>query len=110
MDLLILLVERRHELVSRDDIVKRLWGERAFVDVEMGVNTAVRKVRQALEDSPETPVFIQTLPARGYRFLPKVERLDPQAVATAHCARLGVLPFENIGSDPEREYFADGLT
>jgi len=111
MDLLILLVERRHELVSRDDIVRRLWGERAFVDVEMGVNTAVRKVRQALRDSTDTPAFIQTLPARGYRFLPEVELVQPvRAQEAAPRVRLAVLPFDNIGTDPAREYFADGLT
>jgi len=111
MDLLILLVERRHELVSRDDIVRRLWGERAFVDVEMGVNTAVRKVRQALQDSTDTPAFIQTLPARGYRFLPEVELVQPvRAQETGPRVRLAVLPFDNIGTDPAREYFADGLT
>ena len=46
MDLLILLVERRRQLVSRADIAKRLWDSSVFVDVEMGVNTAIRKVRR----------------------------------------------------------------
>lgn len=111
MDLLILLLERRHELVSRDDIARRLWGERAFVDVEMGVNTAVRKVRQALGDSTDAPAFIQTLPARGYRFLPQVELVHPErAAAHSTRVRLAVLPFDNLGADAEREYFADGLT
>jgi TolB-like protein/Flp pilus assembly protein TadD len=111
MDLLILLIERRHELVSRDDIVKRLWGERPFIDVEMGVNTAVRKVRQALNESTDTPTFIQTLPARGYRFLADVELVQPAGVVeAARGVRLGVLPFDNINTDPDREYFADGLT
>ena len=51
MDLLILLVQRRRELVSRTDIVARLWGADVFVDAEMGVNTAIRKVRQVLDSS-----------------------------------------------------------
>src|SRR6266404_1324445 len=54
MDLLILLVERRRQLVSRADIVKRLWDSSVFVDVETGVNTAIRKLRQALRDSRES--------------------------------------------------------
>jgi hypothetical protein len=61
MDLLILLVERHRQLVWRADIAKRLWDPGVFVDVEMGVNTAIRKVRQALRDSRESPAFIETL-------------------------------------------------
>ena len=68
MDLLILLVERRRQLVSRGDIVKRLWGSNVFVDVEMGVNTAIRKLRQALRDSRESPAFVQTISGKGYPF------------------------------------------
>ena len=54
MDLLILLVERRQQLVSRSDIVDRLWGKDAFIDVETGINTAIRKIRHVLDDAPET--------------------------------------------------------
>jgi TolB-like protein/DNA-binding winged helix-turn-helix (wHTH) protein/Flp pilus assembly protein TadD len=73
MDLLILLVERRGELVTRADIAARLWGEGVFVDVETGVNTAVRKVRQALRDAPESPAFVETVQGKGYRFIAAVE-------------------------------------
>src|SRR5688572_3497244 len=61
MDLLIMLVERRGLLVSRGDIIDRLWGKDVFVDVETGVHTAVRKIRQALRDSREKPVFVETV-------------------------------------------------
>jgi TolB-like protein/tetratricopeptide (TPR) repeat protein len=110
MDLLILLLERRHQLVARTDIVERLWGTEVFVDVEMGINTAVRKVRQALRDAPTTPTFVQTVPNKGYRFIGDVEVVNtaPQNVPTL--VTLAVLPFENIGSDPERDYLCDGLT
>src|SRR6188508_3495499 len=73
MDLLILLVERRGQLVTRADIVARLWGPDVFVDVEMGVNTAISKVRQALRDAPEAPRFLETVPGKGYRFIAPVE-------------------------------------
>ena len=69
MELLILLLERRGDLVSREEIVERLWGKETFVDAETGVNTAIRKVRQALKDSTARPVFIQTISGKGYRFL-----------------------------------------
>jgi DNA-binding winged helix-turn-helix (wHTH) protein len=73
MDLLILLLERRPQLVSRTDIVDRLWGKDVFVDVETGVNSAISKVRQALRDSPDTPAFIERVPGRGYRFVASVD-------------------------------------
>ena len=73
MDLLIMLVERRGQLVSREDIVDRLWGKDVFVDVETGVHTAVRKIRRALRDSPEKPAFIETVSGKGYRFIAPVE-------------------------------------
>ena len=60
MDLLMLLVRRRGQLVSRSEIVDALWGKDVFVDVENGVNTAIRKLRQALRDSPDAPTFIET--------------------------------------------------
>ncbi len=73
MDVLILLVERRRQLVSRADIVERLWGKDVFVDVETGVHTAIRKIRQALGDSIGTPAFVETVPSKGYRFVADVE-------------------------------------
>jgi Tol biopolymer transport system component/DNA-binding winged helix-turn-helix (wHTH) protein len=73
MDLLILLVERRHQLVSRSDIVDRLWGKDVFVDVETGINTAIRKIRHVLSDSAEAPVFVETVSGKGYRFIAPVE-------------------------------------
>jgi DNA-binding winged helix-turn-helix (wHTH) protein len=55
MDLLILLVENRRQLVSRSDIIDRLWGQDVFVDVETGINTTISKIRQALRDSADAP-------------------------------------------------------
>jgi DNA-binding winged helix-turn-helix (wHTH) protein len=60
MDLLMLLVENRGRLVTREEIVTRLWGRDTFVDTENNVNAAVRKIRQALRDSPDQPVFLRT--------------------------------------------------
>jgi hypothetical protein len=58
MEVLILLVERRGQLVSRADIVERLWGPDVFVDVETGIHTAIRKIRRALRDPPDAPKFV----------------------------------------------------
>jgi TolB-like protein/DNA-binding winged helix-turn-helix (wHTH) protein/tetratricopeptide (TPR) repeat protein len=73
MDLLVLLIQRRGQLVSRSDIVEQLWGKDVFVDVETGVNTVMWKVRAALHDSPEAPTFVETVPGKGYRFIAAVE-------------------------------------
>ena len=75
MDLLILLVGQRGQLVSRSQIVDALWSKDVFVDVENGVNTAIRKLRQALRDAPDAPTFIETVPGKGYRFIAAVETL-----------------------------------
>ena len=73
MDLLLLLIERRGQLVLRSEIVDRLWGKDVFVDVETGVHTAIRKVRQALRDAPDAPTFVETVSCKGYRFIAPVE-------------------------------------
>lgn len=82
MDLLILLVERRGQLVTRAEIVDVLWGKDVFVDVETGIHTAIRKIRQALHDPADAPVFIETVPGKGYRFIGPVEELSGQATAS----------------------------
>ena len=109
MDLLILLVERRGELVTRDDIATRLWGQDVFVEVETGINTAIRKIRQALNDAPDSrrgPVFVRTVPGKGYRFVADLVA----AVGDARAVMLAVLPFVNLSAESEWDHVADGLT
>ena len=60
-------------MVTREELRKVLWPEDTFVDFELGVNTAVKKLRQALADPADGPKFIETLPKIGYRFLVPVE-------------------------------------
>ncbi len=64
-----ILLEHPGELVTRDEIRSRIWPSDTFVDFDHGLNTAVKKLRQALEDESETPKYIETLPRRGYRFI-----------------------------------------
>src|SRR6266851_3226569 len=75
LELLYLLVERRGELVTRKEIIERLWGESVFVDSENSINTAVRKIRGALNDDADAPRFIITVPARGYRFVAPIREV-----------------------------------
>src|SRR5215469_1858694 len=70
---LAILLERPGEVVTREELQKRLWPD-TFVDVERNLNTAINKIRDVLGDSAETPRFIETLPRRGYRFIGQLER------------------------------------
>lgn len=69
MELLTILVESDGQLVTRDQIIERIWGKNVFLDTEHGINTAIRKIRQALGDDSEQPRFVQTVTGKGYRFV-----------------------------------------
>src|SRR5262252_5346712 len=71
--ILALLTQRAGEVVTREDLRKHLWPADTFVDFDNSLNAAVAKIREALEDSPENPKFIETVPRRGYRFKAPVE-------------------------------------
>lgn len=74
MELLILLAESSGQLVTRDQIIERIWGKGVFLDTEHGINTAIRKIRLALGDDSEQPRFVQTVTGKGYRFIaPPIE-------------------------------------
>ena len=75
--LLQLLLSRPGDLVTRDEIRDVLWGTETFVDFEQGMNTAVRQIREALGDDAETPIFVETVPKRGYRFIAPVDSGAP---------------------------------
>jgi DNA-binding winged helix-turn-helix (wHTH) protein/tetratricopeptide (TPR) repeat protein len=82
--LLVSLLERPGEVVTREELQAKLWPEGTFVDFERGLGTALNKVREALGDSAASPHFIETIPRRGYRFIGEVERnAAPHLAATA---------------------------
>ena len=116
MELLRLLAERRGELVTRGEIIEKLWGKDIFLDVDSSINTAIRKLRRVLGDEPKYPRFIQTLTGKGYRFVAPVSGAPVAETATERsdfpAARimLAVLAFENLSQDAEQDYFSDGLT
>ena len=72
--ILVRLLERPGEVVSREELRQALWSDDTFVDFEVGLSSAVRKLRDALGDSAENARFVETLPRRGYRFIAPVIR------------------------------------
>ena len=79
LQLLLLLAENRQRLVTREEILRAIWGENVFVDADNSINTAVRKARQALKDDPENPRFLRTVPGKGYRFTAEVKSVNSTA-------------------------------
>jgi len=82
MEILLLLVERRDELVTREQIVERVWGKGVHVETDNAINVAMRKIRTALRDDSENPRYIRTVTAKGYRFVAEVVA-SPQPVLAA---------------------------
>ncbi|MBZ5565065.1 MAG: winged helix-turn-helix domain-containing protein [Acidobacteriia bacterium] len=85
--LLAMLLERPGEVVTREDLQHRLWPGNTFVDFEVGLNKAIKKLRGALCDSAAGPRYIETLPRRGYRFIAKVEEGTADKPAQRHPER-----------------------
>ena len=71
-----LLIQHRGQLVTRDDLIHHLWPSDTFVDYEQGLKKAIKRLREALNDSADHPRFIETIPGQGYRFVGQVETLS----------------------------------
>ena len=74
LQILSMLLERPGEIITRDEMQARLWSAETFVDFDHGLNSAIRRLRDALGDSAESPAFVETLGRRGYRFVFPVEK------------------------------------
>ncbi len=103
--LLMMLVECGGEMVTRDEIQKRLWDDDVIVDFEHSINQLVRKLRRVLGDSAEAPNYIETIARRGYRLKPPVEVLEK---ANAHSAGAGIPCFAAGKLPAARKGFVDG--
>ncbi|MGC2660427.1 MAG: winged helix-turn-helix domain-containing protein, partial [Bryobacteraceae bacterium] len=99
--MLILLLERPGEIITREEIQKRLWPENTYVDFDNAINSAVRKLRDALGDEPANPRFIETLARRGYRFIAPVSR----TVAADHRQAISTIAKEQIEAAVPKGHF-----
>jgi class 3 adenylate cyclase len=112
LELLCLLIERRGQLVTRDEILERIWGKGVFIDREHAINTAVRKIRRALNDDVNAPRFIVTIPGKGYRFVAPVvvlndkldKNLSSEERSKGTSAEFGISPAASV----ERQLEARG--
>jgi cholera toxin transcriptional activator len=104
---LLLLIERPGELLTREEISHELWPDGTFVDYEHGVNSAVNRIREALGDTAGNPRFIETLARRGYRFVAPVERIDvgedSPSPAPPTASKPTEFPSQQTASQPEPE-------
>src|SRR6266404_6966582 len=80
---LVALLERPQDVVTREELRQRLWPEDTFVDFDHGLNTAMAKLRDVLGDSATSPRYVETIAKRGYRFLGNAEAVLDQAAAVA---------------------------
>jgi TolB-like protein/Tfp pilus assembly protein PilF len=104
LEVLKALLEKPGEIVTREELQQKIWPSDTFVDFDHGLYNAIKRLREALGDSAETPQYVETLARRGYRFIGKIDCEGPRVRS------LAVLPLENLSRDPEQEYFAEGLT
>lgn len=99
LQLLMFLVDHRRQLVTREQIANELWGQDVFVDVDQSINTAIRKIRIALEDNSTKPKLLQTVVGRGYRFVADCEEQEGEIKFTAE--ELGRAVMAAAGLHPE---------
>jgi TolB-like protein len=116
--LLAFLALQTGRVVTRDEIQRQLWSDHTFVDFDKGVNYCINQIRTTLADDYKNPLYLETLPRRGYRFIAPIEylaslpRQNGSSVASEALSlpSLAVLPFEDLNGDSGHLYFADGMT
>ncbi len=116
---LLALLEKPGEIVTREALRERLWPSDTQVNYDANVNTTVNKLRQVLGDTPERPLFVDTIPRKGYSFVAKVEYADQPASRPVHTRQEGILSSSGgivseattsfLGSERARSWFMAGV-
>jgi DNA-binding winged helix-turn-helix (wHTH) protein len=107
-DTLLLLVKRSGEVLQKDALLRAIWPDTIVEENNLNQNSST--LRRIFGESRGENRYIATVPGRGYRFIPEVRIVSQRSLTPSQQVRIGVLPFENIGAGPDREYLADGLT
>jgi TolB-like protein/Flp pilus assembly protein TadD len=108
-----LLLERPGQIVTREELQRRLWLSDTFVEFDKGIYNAIKRLRETLSDDADTPRYIETIARHGYRFIGSVEELGSEAPAPPAVISgdsIVVLPFTSMSTDPEDQFFSDGIT
>lgn len=100
MQLLMLLMENQGRVVTREDIADKLWGKDLFVDIEQGINTAIRKIRIALDDDYVQPRYLRTVVGRGYSFVAELDQNSDDEQVMFSAEELGRAVMAAAGLDP----------
>lgn len=108
-EILLILIEKSGEIVSRETLRERLWPADVHVNFDANVNTTVNKLRQILGDSPEEPVFIETIPRQGYSFIAKVEYNDTAPPGLIRPKPLPGAPLPNAAESNEHASFLESV-
>src|SRR3954470_10277729 len=109
LQILQILLEQPGKVILREELRKRVWPSDTFVDFDHGINNAIKRLREALGDTAETPRFIETIPRRGYRFVGVIQAAHVSAQPNGSIDSIAVFPLFNAASDPDTDYLSVGI-